>query len=135
MNWNDLHLLRITGNLTGGVYSSTAEQKLDEELESSRLVRDKLGGVAEQWHTSGNLLRAAAQSAVVAFEKWSLIADSRSESLSNVAFCFHMINVHKCSTINLQECEGQNRVYCRNVIIGNIVGDGASWRTGSIAPR
>lgn len=64
-------------SITGGTYTNEEEQKLDEELESARQIRDKLGGVAEQWHTAANLLRASAKAALVAYEQWHLISSSR----------------------------------------------------------
>lgn len=49
------------------------EVKLDAELESARQIRDKLGGTAEQWRTSANLLSTSAKSAMVASEQYGLI--------------------------------------------------------------
>lgn len=50
---------------------------MDEDLESARQIRDKLGGAAEQWRTAVNLLRASAKAAQVANEQWNLIVSSR----------------------------------------------------------
>lgn len=63
--------------VTGGTYSSPTEEKLDSELESARQIRDKLGSVAEQWRTSGALLRACAKGALQAVEFWNLVGLSR----------------------------------------------------------
>lgn len=38
-----------------------------------REIRDRLGGVSEQWRTAGNLLRASAKGGLAAFECWSLV--------------------------------------------------------------
>lgn len=66
-------LTQIAANVTGGIYSSVNEQRLDEELEAARHVRDKLGGAVEQWRTASNLLRASAQSALIASKHWNSI--------------------------------------------------------------
>lgn len=63
--------------VTGGTYSSPIEEKLDAELENARQIRDKLGSVAEQWRTSGALLRACAKGALQAIEFWNLVGSSR----------------------------------------------------------
>lgn len=63
--------------ITEGNYTNANEQQMDEELESARRVRDKLGGAAEQWRTAANLLRASAKAALVANEQWNLIKSSR----------------------------------------------------------
>lgn len=63
--------------MNGGNYTSANEQQLDEDLESARQIRDKLGGAAEQWRTAANLLRAGAKAALVANEQWNLIISSR----------------------------------------------------------
>lgn len=51
--------------------------KIDEELETTRQIRDKLGGAAEQWRTASNLLRTSAKSALIATEQFVLIQSSR----------------------------------------------------------
>lgn len=51
--------------------------RIDTELEASRQIRDKLGGAAEQWRTSANLLRTSAKSALIANEQYALIPTSR----------------------------------------------------------
>lgn len=60
-----------------GAYTNETEQKLDEELESARQIRDKLAGACEQWRTSANLLHASAKEAVLAIENWRLVGLSR----------------------------------------------------------
>lgn len=64
-------------SISGGTYNSDFEQKLDTDLDSLRAVRDKLGGVAEQWRTSALFLRACAKSALHACEYWSLVGPSK----------------------------------------------------------
>lgn len=63
--------------MSGGTYTSKIEQKLDDQLEVSRKIRDKIGAVAEQWHTSANLLKTSAKSAILAVECWNLVEPSR----------------------------------------------------------
>lgn len=67
------HLASITGNN----YTNPDEMSLDKELETSRQIRDKLGGTAEQWRISANLLRTSAKSALLANEHYTLIQTSR----------------------------------------------------------
>lgn len=62
----------LIASISGGTYNSSLEQELDMELETAREIRDRLSGVAEQWRTSSNLLRAAGTGALQAFEFWSL---------------------------------------------------------------
>ncbi|XP_035773790.1 uncharacterized protein LOC118456807 isoform X2 [Anopheles albimanus] len=59
-------------------YGSPIEQQLDGELETARDVRDRLGGVVEQWRTAGGLLRAAAKGLHQTVEYWELIGAVRS---------------------------------------------------------
>lgn len=54
----------LIASISGGTYNSSIEQDLDMELETAREIRDRLSGVAEQWRTSSNLLRAAAKGAL-----------------------------------------------------------------------
>lgn len=63
--------------MTEGAYTNEIEQKLDEDLESARQIRDKLGGVSEQWRISANLLHTSAKEALLSIENWRLIASSR----------------------------------------------------------
>lgn len=74
----DLYLEQdsLIASVSGGTYNSTLEQDLDSELEASREIRDRLSGVSEQWRTANNLLGAAAQGSLQAFEFWSLISSS-----------------------------------------------------------
>ncbi|KAJ6647894.1 hypothetical protein Bhyg_03118 [Pseudolycoriella hygida] len=81
-NYNTLRLLYaeedgLLATVSGGTYSSKMEQRLDDQLEASRRVRDKIGSVAEQWHTSANLLKTSAKSAILAVECWNLVKASR----------------------------------------------------------
>lgn len=62
----------LIASISGGTYNTTIEQDLDMELETAREIRDRLSGVAEQWRTSSNLLRAASKGASQAFEFWTL---------------------------------------------------------------
>lgn len=61
----------LIASISGGTYNSSIEQDLDAELETAREIRDRISGVAEQWRTSSNLLRAAANGALQAYEFWS----------------------------------------------------------------
>ncbi|CRK94445.1 CLUMA_CG007952, isoform A [Clunio marinus] len=70
----------LIASISGGTYNSSLEQELDMELETAREIRDRLSGVAEQWRTSSNLLRAAAKAALQAFEFWSLVEASDTAS-------------------------------------------------------
>ncbi|XP_050083342.1 uncharacterized protein LOC126569958 [Anopheles aquasalis] len=63
---------------TDNTYGSPLEQQLDGELETARDVRDRLGGVVEQWRTAGGLLRAAAKGLHQTVEYWDLIGAVRS---------------------------------------------------------
>lgn len=78
----DLYLEQdgLIASISGGTYSSSLEQDLDAELETAREVRDRLSGVAEQWRTSSNLLRAASKGALQAYECWSLASPQKSPS-------------------------------------------------------
>lgn len=75
----DLYLEQdsLIASISGGTYNSTLEQDLDSELDTAREVRDRLSGVAEQWRTSSNLLRAASKGAMQAFEFWSLVGSTK----------------------------------------------------------
>uniref|UniRef100_A0A182Q3Z5 Uncharacterized protein n=1 Tax=Anopheles farauti TaxID=69004 RepID=A0A182Q3Z5_9DIPT len=69
------HLLATVYN---GTYGSATEQKLDNELDAARDVRDRLGGAVEQWRIAGGLLRAAAKALHQVVEYWELISPSGS---------------------------------------------------------
>lgn len=70
-------LFMFTVSVTEGAYTNESEQKLDEELESARQIRDKLGGACEQWRISANLLHASTKEALLAVEHWRLVGASR----------------------------------------------------------
>lgn len=67
----------LIASISGGTYNSSLEQDLDMELETAREIRDRLSGVAEQWRTSSNLLRAASKGAIQAFEFWTLAGQTK----------------------------------------------------------
>ncbi|XP_029708670.1 uncharacterized protein LOC109407434 isoform X2 [Aedes albopictus] len=71
-----LELDRLIVTANNGAYVSTQEQHLDEELESAREIRDRLGGVTEQWRTAGLLMRAALKGLLQAVEYWSLVGQT-----------------------------------------------------------
>ncbi|XP_055599512.1 uncharacterized protein LOC129748787 isoform X2 [Uranotaenia lowii] len=68
------HLLAAANN---GTYSSLAEERFDSELESLREIRDRLGGVSEQWRAAGAFMRAAAKGVLQAVEFWNLVGPSQ----------------------------------------------------------
>lgn len=68
----------LIASISGGTYNSTLEQEIDIELEAAREIRDRLSGVAEQWRTSGNLLRASTKGSAQGCEYWSLIGITNS---------------------------------------------------------
>lgn len=70
----------LIASISGGTYNSSLEQDLDGELETAREIRDRLSGVAEQWRTSSNLLRAASKGALQAYECWSLAGPTKNPS-------------------------------------------------------
>ncbi|XP_062551799.1 LOW QUALITY PROTEIN: uncharacterized protein LOC134217055 [Armigeres subalbatus] len=71
-----LELDRLIAMTNNGTYISSQEQNLDEELESAREIRDRLGGVSEQWRTAGLLMRAALKGLLQAVEYWNLVGPS-----------------------------------------------------------
>lgn len=71
------HFSSSKATVSGGTYTSKTEQKLDDQVEVARQIRDKLSAVAEQWNTSANLLKTSAKSAILAAESWSLVEPSR----------------------------------------------------------
>ncbi|XP_055642674.1 uncharacterized protein LOC129779298 isoform X2 [Toxorhynchites rutilus septentrionalis] len=73
-----LELDYLIASANNGNYSSLNEQRLDGELESARDVRDRLGGVSEQWRTAGSLIRASAKGMLQAVECWNLVERSKS---------------------------------------------------------
>lgn len=70
----------LIASISGGTYNSSLEQDLDGELETAREIRDRLSGVAEQWRTSSNLLRAASSGALQAYESWSMAGPIKNPS-------------------------------------------------------
>lgn len=70
----------LIASISGGTYNSSIEQDLDAELETAREIRDRISGVAEQWRTSSNLLRAAAKGALQAYECWSQAVPTKTPS-------------------------------------------------------
>ncbi|XP_034097894.1 uncharacterized protein LOC117563607 isoform X1 [Drosophila albomicans] len=60
----------IIAYISGGTYMTRLEESIDEQLESARDTRDKLGSAMEQWRICGTLLRAAANSATQALKQW-----------------------------------------------------------------
>lgn len=93
----------LIASISGGTYNSTLEQDLDSELESSREIRDRLSGVAEQWRTASNLMGAAARGALQAFEYWSLAGPSKIPSeriqlaLDTRAACYSSLVAFDCA--------------------------------------
>lgn len=69
--------MHSVASITDSNYTNPNEMKIDAELETARQIRDKLGGAAEQWRTSANLLSTSAKSALVANEQYALIQTSR----------------------------------------------------------
>lgn len=77
---NSLNLFfvsNIVASINGGNYTSANEQQMDDELESARKIRDKLGSAVEQWRTAANLLSTSAKAAQVANEQWNQITSVR----------------------------------------------------------
>ncbi|KAH8402930.1 hypothetical protein KR222_000470, partial [Zaprionus bogoriensis] len=60
----------IIAYISGGTYMTRLEESIDEQLETARDTRDKLGSALEQWRICGLLLRAAANSATEALKQW-----------------------------------------------------------------
>ncbi|EAT47055.1 AAEL001821-PA [Aedes aegypti] len=71
-----LELDRLIAMANNGTYFSSQEQHLDEELESAREIRDRLGGVSEQWRTAGLLMRAAQKGLLQAVKYWNLVGQT-----------------------------------------------------------
>lgn len=101
----------LIASISGGTYNSSLEQDLDVELETAREIRDRLSGVAEQWRTSSNLLRAAAKGAVQAFEFWSLAGPTKIPSeriqlaLDTRAACHSSLTALDCAQQALPQVE------------------------------
>ncbi|XP_065080010.1 uncharacterized protein LOC135702881 [Ochlerotatus camptorhynchus] len=84
-----LELDHLVASANNGSYSSVLEQRLDEELDSAREIRDRLGGVSEQWRTAGLLMRASLKGLLQAVEYWNLVEQSSTaaERISLVLDC------------------------------------------------
>ncbi|XP_020805998.1 uncharacterized protein LOC110182313 [Drosophila serrata] len=64
----------IIAYISGGTYMTRLEESIDEQLETARDTRDKLGSALEQWRICGLLLRAAANSSTQALKQWRQLA-------------------------------------------------------------
>ncbi|XP_055544402.1 uncharacterized protein LOC129729676 isoform X1 [Wyeomyia smithii] len=71
-----LELDNLIASVNNGTYSSLREQQLDSELENAREVRDRLGGVSEQWRTTDLLMRASGKGIQQAVEYWNSVGKS-----------------------------------------------------------
>ncbi|KAH8327826.1 hypothetical protein KR067_000825 [Drosophila pandora] len=60
----------IIAYISGGTYMTRLEESIDEQLETARDTRDKLGSALEQWRICGLLLRASANSATQGLKQW-----------------------------------------------------------------
>uniref|UniRef100_A0A6P4EHV9 Uncharacterized protein LOC108043533 isoform X1 n=1 Tax=Drosophila rhopaloa TaxID=1041015 RepID=A0A6P4EHV9_DRORH len=69
---NELYVRQdgIIAYMSGGTYMTRLEESIDEQLETARDTRDKLGSTLEQWRICGLLLRAAANSSTQALKQW-----------------------------------------------------------------
>ncbi|XP_039502352.1 uncharacterized protein LOC120458681 [Drosophila santomea] len=69
---NELYVRQdgIIAYISGGTYMTRLEESIDEQLETARDTRDKLGSALEQWRICGLLLRAAANSSTQALKQW-----------------------------------------------------------------
>ncbi|BFF96160.1 uncharacterized protein DMAD_13413 [Drosophila madeirensis] len=69
---NELYVRQdgIIAYISGGTYMTRLEETIDEQLETARDTRDKLGSTLEQWRICGLLLRAAANSSTQALKQW-----------------------------------------------------------------
>ncbi|XP_037034063.1 uncharacterized protein LOC119072860 isoform X2 [Bradysia coprophila] len=95
-SYNTLRLLYAEQDgllVSGGTYTSKTEQRLDDQVEVARQIRDKLSAVAEQWNTSANLLKTSAKSAILAAECWNLVQPSRNpnERISQALDCRNQV--------------------------------------------
>ncbi|KAH8341633.1 hypothetical protein KR059_012543 [Drosophila kikkawai] len=73
---NELYVKQdgIIAYISGGTYMTRLEESIDEQLETARDTRDKLGSALEQWRICGLLLRAAANSSTQALKQWRQLA-------------------------------------------------------------
>ncbi|KAH8412993.1 hypothetical protein KR009_007335 [Drosophila setifemur] len=69
---NELYVKQdgIIAYISGGTYMTRLEESIDEQLETARDTRDRLGSTLEQWRICGLLLRAAANSATQGLKQW-----------------------------------------------------------------
>ncbi|XP_017043662.1 uncharacterized protein LOC108089779 [Drosophila ficusphila] len=69
---NELYVKQdgIIAYISGGTYMTRLEERIDEQLETAKDTRDKLGSALEQWRICGLLLRAAANSSTQAIKQW-----------------------------------------------------------------
>ncbi|XP_059619261.1 uncharacterized protein LOC132263495 [Phlebotomus argentipes] len=83
----------LWASITGGIYSSALEERLERELSEARQMRDRLASVAEQWRTSGALLQAATKCSQQVIQYWNLIPLTRKmdDKLSLVLDCRHAL--------------------------------------------
>lgn len=101
----------LIASISGGTYNSSIEQEIDMELENVREIRDRLSGVAEQWRTSSNLLRAAMKGSIQGFETWSQVGIVRSPSeriqiaLDTRSICLSAIIAVECAQEALPHVE------------------------------
>ncbi|XP_017154616.1 uncharacterized protein LOC108163694 [Drosophila miranda] len=73
---NELYVRQdgIIAYISGGTYMTRLEETIDEQLETARDTRDKLGSTLEQWRICGLLLRAAANSSTQALKQWQQLS-------------------------------------------------------------
>lgn len=101
----------LIASVSGGTYNSSVEQDLDIELESSREIRDRLSGVAEQWRAASNLMGAAAKGSLQAYEYWLLVGPSKIPSeriqlaLDTRAACHSSLVAIECAQQALPQVE------------------------------
>ncbi|GAB0095390.1 uncharacterized protein DMENIID0001_107710 [Sergentomyia squamirostris] len=83
----------LWASITGGTYTTSLEERLDREVEGARQIRDRLASVAEQWRTSGALLKVATKCAQQALQYWNLIpvAARAEDKLTLVLDCRHAL--------------------------------------------
>lgn len=81
----------IIAYISGGTYMTRLEESIDEQLETARDTRDKLGSALEQWRICGLLLRTSANSATQGLQQW--------RQLSRMMWVFHRIILQTYSII------------------------------------
>lgn len=86
---NDLYVNQdgIIAYISGGTYMTRLEESIDEQLESARDTRDKLGSALEQWRLCGTLLRAAANSSTLALNQWRDLSGSMWVFTTRIMLC------------------------------------------------